>query len=334
MFSSNKSLGIHMVEQRRTALKCVSPRNVSGQDNRALVEQHREILATINHDLRQPLQTMELLYGVLSAQTKDKNALKILAQLEETLKAMTGIVNGLLGTDGSETTPALMNAVLTTVEDRQKPQETCPAPLPSTEPFSKATIYVIDDDKSVREGLGQLLQCHGHLVELFESCEQFMAFGDLDRNGCILIDVMLPGLNGVELLKHLEACGEHIPAVMITGSSDVSLAVQAMKAGATDFIEKPMGANDLLKIISRVLQKNQDDVAILAERDDARTRLERLSARERQIMDAVLDGHPNKNIAFELGISQRTVEVHRANIMRKLGVRSLPALLRLAMSAA
>jgi two-component system CheB/CheR fusion protein len=140
-------------------------------------------------------------------------------------------------------------------------------------------------------------------------------------------------MKGVELLQRLRDAGHRLPAIMITGSSDVPMAVQAMKAGAMDFIEKPIGRGELLLCVERALEQSRDASKRSAWRDDAAKRVARLTRRQRQIMALVLDGHPTKNIAADLGISQRTVETHRAAIMKKTGTKSLPALARLALAA-
>jgi two-component system CheB/CheR fusion protein len=141
-------------------------------------------------------------------------------------------------------------------------------------------------------------------------------------------------MSGFELLQRLRDAGHRLPAIMITGNSDVKMAVQAMKAGAMDFIEKPVGTAELLASIERAFELSRDATKLSAWRDDAAGHLAGLTPRQRQIMDMVLAGHPSKNIAADLGISQRTVESHRASIMKRTGSRSLPALARLALVAA
>ena len=141
-------------------------------------------------------------------------------------------------------------------------------------------------------------------------------------------------MKGLELLQRLSDDGHRLPAIMITGNSDVPMAVQAMKAGAVDFIEKPIGRADLLASVDRALEQSRDSSKLTAWRENAASHVAGLTARQRQIMDLVLAGHPSKNIAADLGISQRTVENHRASIMKKTGAKSFPALARLALAAA
>ena len=151
---------------------------------------------------------------------------------------------------------------------------------------------------------------------------------------CLLVDAYLPGMSGLELLSRLHQAGHRLPAIMMTGDSDVQIAVQAMKAGASDFVEKPIGRHDLLDSIERALEQSRDANKLIAWQKSAASHIAGLTPRQRQIMDLVLAGHPSKNIAADLGISQRTVENHRAEIMTRTGAKSLPALARLALAAA
>jgi len=195
------------------------------------------------------------------------------------------------------------------------------------------TIFVVDDDSDVREGIRALLEGAGRIVETYATCRAFLAAYRPGQGGCLLVDAYLPGMTGLELLEQLKESGDHLPAVMITGKSDVAVAIRAMKAGALDFIEKPIGGAELLDCLNRALEHARDDTKLSAWQEDARTSIASLTIREREIMDLVLAGHPNKNIAVDLGISQRTVESHRASIMKKTGSKSLPELVRLALAA-
>jgi two-component system CheB/CheR fusion protein len=195
-------------------------------------------------------------------------------------------------------------------------------------------IFVVDDDSQVREAIRSVLEEDGRTVEDFAACEAFLEVYRPGREACLLIDAYLPGMNGLELLQRLNDAGHRLPAIMITGNSDVPMAVQAMKAGASDFIEKPIGRSELLASVERALEQSRDAAKLSAWREDAANRVARLTPRQRQIMELVLAGHPSKNIAADLGINQRTVENHRASIMKKTGSKSLPALARLALAAA
>jgi two-component system, chemotaxis family, CheB/CheR fusion protein len=194
-------------------------------------------------------------------------------------------------------------------------------------------IFIVDDDGHVREALRALLEEDGRIVEDFDTCEAFLEAYRPDREACLVIDAYLHGMSGLELLRRLRDAGHRLPAIMITGAADVTMAVQAMKAGALDFIEKPVGRNDLLSAVERALEQSRDSSKALAWRESAAKHIAELTPRERQIMELVLAGHPSKNIAVDLGISQRTVENHRASIMKKTGSKSLPALARLALAA-
>ena len=197
-----------------------------------------------------------------------------------------------------------------------------------------STIFVVDDDRAVREAMGDLLLQNGYSVELFADGAAFLEAYRPGREGCLLVDALMPGMSGVGLIERLKAEGHELPAIVITGSGAVPMAVQAMKAGAVDFIEKPIGHQDLLASVERALDQTQNTAVSSAARETAATRVASLTTRQRQILDLVLAGHPSKNIAADLGISQRTVDNHRAAIMRKTGSKSLPALIRTALAAA
>jgi two-component system CheB/CheR fusion protein len=209
-------------------------------------------------------------------------------------------------------------------------------PLPPAEPARAdvPVIYVIDDDPEVCRTLCTMLQGTQRTVVDFATSEAFLAAPRPAGVGCLLVDACLPGMSGIELLRRLQETGDGLPAIVITGNSDVAMAVDAMKAGAVDFIEKPVGQGELLASIDRALTHARDSTQLAASRDEAARHLVGLSERQRQVMDMVLAGDPSKNIAADLGISRRTVENHRAAIMRRTGAKSLPALARLALAAA
>jgi two-component system CheB/CheR fusion protein len=195
-------------------------------------------------------------------------------------------------------------------------------------------IFIVDDDSHVRAGIRELLEDEGRIVEDYPTCEAFLDGYRPGREACLLIDAYLPGMSGLELLRQLHHADHRLPAIMITGSSDVAMAVQAMKAGASDFIEKPISGGELLAAIERALEQSRDSSKLYKWRETAANHIADLTPRQCEIMKLVLAGHPSKNIAADLGISQRTVENHRAAIMHKTGTKSLPALARLAIAAA
>jgi len=196
------------------------------------------------------------------------------------------------------------------------------------------TMFVVDDDSAVRGAIRDLLQQDGRTVEIYASSEAFLEAYRPGREGCLLIDAQMPGMGGLELLQRLKREGNRLPAIMITGQGDVPKAVDAMKAGAADLIEKPIGRDELFASIEHALEHTRDSAKLLSVRRDAASALlASLTVRQRQIMELVLAGHPSKNIAADLGISQRTVENHRAAVMKKTGSHSLSALIRLALAA-
>lgn len=199
---------------------------------------------------------------------------------------------------------------------------------------SPPVIFVVDDDGNVRDDIRSVLEDDGQTVEDFPDCEAFLEAYLPGREACLLVDAYLPGMSGLQLLQKLRDAGHLLPAIMITGNSDVPMAVQAMKVGASDFIEKPIGHSDLLASVKRALEQSRDSNKLHAWHESAANNIAELTPRQRQIMDMVLAGQPSKNIAADLGISQRTVENHRATIMTKTGSKSLPALARLALAAA
>jgi two-component system, chemotaxis family, CheB/CheR fusion protein len=225
--------------------------------------------------------------------------------------------------------PVKREALLKAINQLLEPEPALDKPRSAGE----STIYIVDDDSEVRRSLRELLEADGRTVEDFGDCEAFLAAYRPGSEACLLIDAYLPGIDGVELLRQLKSAGYHLPAIMITGSSAVPMAVEAMKVGAIDFIEKPVAWNDLLSSINRALELSRDEAKLLDWQADAKLHLKGLTKRQHQVMEMVLAGHPSKNIAADLGISQRTVENHRASIMKKTGTKSLPALARLALAA-
>jgi two-component system CheB/CheR fusion protein len=194
------------------------------------------------------------------------------------------------------------------------------------------TVFVVDDDAMVREAIGETLLKHGHAVQLSPSSEAFLEIYRPDQAGCVVVDGRLPGMSGLALIDWLKKDGAHLPAIMITGYGDIPMAVAAMKAGAVDFLEKPVRNSELLASIDRALARASSSNPSPS-KDAATARIAALTIRQRQVMDQVVAGHANKEIAARLGISQRTVENHRAVVMKRTGTKSLPDLIRLVMQA-
>src|SRR5947209_6220847 len=196
----------------------------------------------------------------------------------------------------------------------------------------KGKVYVIDDDDAMRDSLDFLLGAADFDVTLFESAQHFL--DALPRDfGCVVSDVRMPGIDGIELLKRLKACRNTLPVLIMTGHGDVPLAVEAMKLGAVDFLEKPFEDERLITMIESAIRQAEPAAKSDAIVQDIATRIATLSPRERQVMDGLMAGLSNKLIAREYDISPRTIEVYRANVMTKMGANSLSELVRLAMRA-
>lgn len=197
-------------------------------------------------------------------------------------------------------------------------------------------IHVIDDDDAVRESLKFLLECAGYAVRAHDNALAFLDIlgdGGKPSRGCIVTDVRMPDMNGLELVGRLKGMGVREPIVVITGHADVPMAIQAMKAGVFDFIEKPFADDHFLSVVEKAVASGAAAYETDREQLEAAERIASLSQREREVLDGLVDGKANKMIAYDLGISVRTVEVYRANVMSKMRVKSLSELVRLAIGA-
>ena len=195
------------------------------------------------------------------------------------------------------------------------------------------TIYVVDDDEAVRDSLQVLLEAEGYRTEVFASALTFLDAHPAEGRGCLLVDVRMPDMSGLELQQKLVERRVDLPVIIITGHGDVPMAVRAMRAGAVDFIEKPFSDTAILDAVRRAVAaagRAESDRGLATE---AAARLETLTPRERQVLERLVIGQPNKIIAFELDISPRTVEIHRARVMEKMRAESLSHLVRLALAA-
>ena len=194
-------------------------------------------------------------------------------------------------------------------------------------------VHLVDDDEAIRRSVGFMLKTSGFHVHSYESGLELLKAAPSLETGCILLDIRMPGMDGLEVQSALRDKGVILPVIIMTGHGDVSLAVQAMKAGAVDFIEKPFEKAVLLSAIEHGVERLKRSAANQNRADEAAVRLQALTPREREVLDGLAKGLPNKTIAYDLGISPRTVEIHRANVMTKLSVRSLSEALRIAFSA-
>ena len=196
-----------------------------------------------------------------------------------------------------------------------------------------ATIHIIDDDLSVRESLALLVSAEGHVCHTYFSAQAFLDAIDNDTTGCVVTDVRTPGMSGFDLLAKMKERRVFMPVIVIAADGDVPLAVAAMKRGAIDFFAKPVDGGALLASVRAALTRGDGEPASDAETQMPQEKLASLSKREKEVLTGLLKGHPNKNIAHELGISVRTVEVHRANVMAKTQAASLAELVRMALVA-
>jgi len=194
-------------------------------------------------------------------------------------------------------------------------------------------VHVVDDDEAIRRSVGFALKTSGFQVVAYEGGSELLKAAPRLKTGCILLDIRMPGMDGLEVQEALKAKGVTLPVIIMTGHGDVSLAVRAMKAGAIDFIEKPFQKAVLLSAIEQGINRLRHSAAHSKEANDATIKLQLLTAREREVLDGLARGLPNKSIAYDLGISPRTVEIHRANLMNKLHAKSLSEALRIAFAA-
>ena len=196
---------------------------------------------------------------------------------------------------------------------------------------SDPVVHIVDDEEAVRNSLAFLLTSAGFAVRVHQSATDFLAVAPNVSNGCLITDLRMPDIDGLELLRRLKAAGAMLPAIMVTGHGDIQMAVEAMKNGAIDFIEKPFSDDVLIDSITRAVERAAEQTRSTAATESVKQRIATLSDRERQVLKGVVAGQPNKVIANELGISPRTVEVYRAGLMAKMQARSLPELVRMAL---
>ena len=194
----------------------------------------------------------------------------------------------------------------------------------------KQTVFIVDDDEPVRGALQLLMKSVGHDAKTFATGDEFLAACSPGISGCLILDIRMPGMSGLELQEKLHQQGVNIPIIFITGHGDVPMAVQAMKQGALEFLQKPFREQDLVDLVNQALEKNENSHKLALQRTEIEPRIAKLTPREHQIMDMIVQGKANKVIAIDLGVSQRTVETHRTRIMRKMQAKSLAELVQMA----
>jgi two-component system response regulator FixJ len=196
----------------------------------------------------------------------------------------------------------------------------------------KSIVHIVDDEDAVRTSLATLLEIHGFATRVYQSGNEFLSKVDPAVPGCALIDLKMPGLDGIGLLRKMAESNIRVPVVMMTGFGEVATAVKAMQAGAADFLEKPLDEAELLTILNRLVANSQVSAELDGLREQGQARLGRLTERERDVFNGLVMGKTNKGIALDLGISPRTVEIHRARVMEKLEARTLSDIVRLALA--
>ncbi len=296
------------------------------------------ILAAANHTLRQPLQTICLVQGMLAGSVSDPKARKLIDRLDQGVAAMSEMLDRLLdmGCDDAgpenadrgwdapepESAPAFIAAPAGADEGAAAPQSSA-AQMPA--------VFIVDDDAQIRETMRDAVERHGYAARVFADGADFLKSFKTGQTGCLIADAKMPGVGGLQLIEHLAAMQSQLSVVVITAYGDVAMAVQAMKAGAMDFLQKPVRQDELLGCIRRAFDASGEQSSTL-EKNEAEAKMRGLTLRQRQILDLVLAGAPTKTIATDLNLSQRTVDNHRAAIMRKLGAKSLPSLIRIALA--
>lgn len=193
----------------------------------------------------------------------------------------------------------------------------------------KQTVFVVDDDQAIRHAMGLLLKSVDIDCNTYSSGDDFLKEMPTDPMGCLVLDIRMPGLGGLELQQLLNENGSTLPIIFVTGHGDVPMAVEAMQKGAVDFIQKPFRDQELLDCIGEAFSTNRSSRDAQKQKSEVAMRINKLTNREREVMDLVVTGKPNKVMAYELGVSQRTVEIHRARVMEKMAARSLADLVRM-----
>ncbi len=294
------------------------------------------ILSAANHTLRQPLQTICLVQGMLADSVSDPYARKLIERLDQGVSAMSEMLDTLLDMDFEEPAPETSESAHDATDWHEPPAlalaydaEDAAPPLPAA--LERPSVFIVDDDFEIRETMRDMVERHGYSAAVFADGSEFLDAFRPGRAGCLIADAKMPGVDGLQTIERLKAMRSELPVIVITAYGDVAMAVRAMKAGAMDFLQKPVRQDELLGCIRRAFDAS-DEQSGDAERKEAEAKMQGLTARQRQVLDLVLAGSPTKTIATDLKLSQRTVDNHRAAIMRKLGAKSLPSLIRIALA--
>jgi FixJ family two-component response regulator len=208
------------------------------------------------------------------------------------------------------------------------------SPTSSKDSRRKPVVYIVDDDEGMRRALTVLMTTVGYNAVPFARPTEFLAKFDPNQQSCLVLDVRMPEMSGLEVQQQLNRAGSLLPVILITGHGDIPMAVQAMKDGAFDFLQKPFRDQELLDRINAALKQDSENRQMLEQQADLKHRAESLTPREREVMAMVVDGKANKVIAIDLGLSERTVEIHRANVMEKMGARSVAHLVKMQLKLA
>jgi FixJ family two-component response regulator len=293
------------------------------------------ILSAANHTLRQPLQTICLVQGMLANSVSDPRARKLIERLDQGVTAMSAMLDNLPDIEREEPAPETGEGAHEAAGWHEPPalplvydaDDAAPA-LPAPE---QPAVFIVDDDSEIRETMRDMVERHGYSAVVFADGSEFLDAFRPGKAGCLIADAKMPGVGGLQTIERLKAMHSDLPVIMITAYGDVAMAVRAMKAGAMDFLQKPVRQDELLLCIRRAFDASCEQSGA-AEQKKAEAKMKGLTARQRQVLDLVLAGAPTKTIASDLRLSQRTVDNHRAAIMRKLGAKSLPSLIRIALA--
>ena len=294
------------------------------------------ILAAANHTLRQPLQTICLVQGMLADSVSDPHARKLIERLDQGVSAMSETLDTLLDMEFEEPAPETSDSAHEATGWHEPPApaldydaEDAAPPLPAA--LERPSVFIVDDDFEIWETMRDMVERHGYSAAVFADGFEFLDAFRPGHAGCLIADAKMPGVDGLQTIERLKAMRSELPVIVITAYGDVAMAVRAMKAGAMDFLQKPVRQDELLGCIRRAFDAS-DEQSGDAERNEAEAKMQGLTARQRQVLDLVLAGAPTKTIATDLKLSQRTVDNHRAAIMRKLVAKSLPSLIRIALA--